>query len=239
MRKANPDNNRHSWRSGETQKKAWWRKPALFFLGLGALCLLGGLAPATSEPIRWAKTYQNVIGIRLNLVPGGSFIIGSPREERGRYLNEGPPHRVSLKAFYITTTEVTNAQYGLFLAATGHPPPLYWLDKNLNAPDQPVVGVSWHDAAAFAAWLSRLTGRTYRLPTEAEWEVAARGGLDGQPFPWGAELPNAGGRFRANYNPNTYDEDGYRYAAPVKSFPANGYGLFDMAGNVAEWCQDW
>ena len=116
---------------------------------------------------------------------------------------------------------------------------MYWLDKNLNAPQQPVVGVSWHDAGAFADWLSKITGERYRLPTEAEWEAAGRGGLTGQAFPWGNQPPDEDGRFPANYNPNPYDKDGFTYAAPVGSFPPNGYGLFDMAGNVAEWCGDW
>lgn len=208
-------------------------------LSLGALLLFGGAVLAATEVNPWPPTYQNALGMRLKLIPGGEYYIGSPPGEPGRYFNEGPRHRVTLNPFYITTTEITNAHYGRFLAATGHPPPLYWLDKNLNAPEQPVVGVRWPDAVAFAAWLSRLTGETYRLPTEAEWEAAARGGRPGQSFPWGNELPDAGGRFRANYNPNSYDEDGYRYSAPVGRFPANGYGLFDMAGNVAEWCRDW
>ncbi len=165
--------------------------------------------------------------------------MGSPPQEAGRYWNEGPQHWVRLAPFYICTTEVTNVQYSRFLKETGHAVPLYWLDKNLNSPHQPVVGVSWHDAEAFAAWLSRKTGDTYRLPTEAEWEAAARGGLEAEPFPWGAAAPGAGNIWRANYNPNDYADDGYQFTAPVGRFPANGYGLFDMAGNVAEWCLDW
>ena len=134
---------------------------------------------------------------------------------------------------------MTNAQYGQFLAATGHAPPVYWLDKNLNALQQPVVGVTWQDALDFAKWLSQVSGEEYRLPTEAEWEAACRGGLTGQPFPWGGQPPEQGGRFLANYNPKPYDKDGFHYPAPVGSFPPNGHGLYDMAGNVAEWCQDW
>jgi sulfatase modifying factor 1 len=164
--------------------------------------------------------------------------VGSPPTEAGRYAAEPTPHKVSVKAFYLAVTETTNAQYARFLQATGHPPPLYWEDKNLNAPQQPVVGVSWHDAQSFCQWLSRETGVVHRLPTEAEWEAAARGGLVGEPYPWGPELPNAGGRYRANYYPNDFADDGFRLTAPVAAFPANGYGLFDMAGNVSEWCAD-
>ncbi|MFP3868464.1 MAG: formylglycine-generating enzyme family protein [Desulfobacteraceae bacterium] len=212
---------------------------ALIILGLLFLALLGRPDQASPELEGVPAHYQNSLEMSMCLIPGGSYLIGSPPEEPGRYLNEGPQHRVTLSAFYITATEITNAQYGRFLTDSNHPEPLYWLDKNLNAPDQPVVGVSWQDAVDFAEWLSRKTGETYRLPTEAEWEAAARGGLRGQSFPWGAELPDAGGRFRANYNPDAYGDDGFRYTAPVGQFPANGYGLFDVAGNVAEWCRDW
>jgi formylglycine-generating enzyme required for sulfatase activity len=158
--------------------------------------------------------------------------------EAGRYAGEPTPYQVALKPFYLALTETTNAQYGRFMAATGHPEPLYWQDKNLNGPNQPVVGVSWHDAQAFCRWLTRETGVTHRLPTEAEWEAAARGGLVGESYPWGRDLPHAGGRYRANYYPNDFADDGFRLTAPVASFPANGYGLFDMAGNVSEWCAD-
>ncbi|AEB09880.1 formylglycine-generating enzyme family protein [Desulfobacca acetoxidans] len=204
---------------------------------LSAWLASGRLALAASPPP--APTCHNILGIQLRLIPGGPYLLGSPPEESGRYWDEGPQHWVNLSPFYITATEITNAQYGEFLAATGHPEPLYWLDRNLNAPNQPVVGVTWHDATAFAKWLSRITQEEYMLPTEAQWEAAARGGLVGQPFPWGSTPPEQGGRFRASFNPNPYDKDGFRYTAPVASFPPNGFGLYDMAGNVAEWCEDW
>ncbi len=208
---------------------------AALLLGMG-LCLLS-LQVQAGPPVR--ITDSQGLGLNLRLIPGGTYFLGSPAGESGRYWHEGPQHTVRLSPFYITATEITNAQYGKFLAATGHPAPLYWQDKNLNAPEQPVVGVTWHDAVAFAAWLSRVTGQTYRLPTEAEWEAAARGGLVAQPFPWGMTPPEQDGRFLANFNPTPYDKDGFRYTAPVRSFPPNGYGLYDMAGNVAEWCLDW
>jgi len=177
-------------------------------------------------------------GMRFRLIPGGSYFLGSPLNEAGRFAGEATPYQVTLKPFYLAATETTNAQYARFLAATGHPEPLYWQDKNLNGPTQPVVGVSWHDAQAFCRWLTRETGAAHRLPSEAEWEAAARGGLGGEPYPWGRELPDAGGRYRANYYPNDFADDGYRLTAPVGSFPPNGCGLFDMAGNVSEWCAD-
>jgi formylglycine-generating enzyme len=177
-------------------------------------------------------------GIRFRLIPGGNYFLGSPLSEPGRYADEPAPYRVTVKPFYLAATETTNAQYARFLSATGHPAPLYWQDKNLNGGNQPVVGVTWHDAQAFCRWLSRETGVVHRLPTEAEWEVAARGGRTGEPYPWGRDLPDAGGRYRANYYPNDFADDGFALTAPVGSFPANGYGLFDMAGNVSEWCAD-
>lgn len=177
-------------------------------------------------------------GLRFRLIPGGTYLLGSPAAEPGRYADEALPHRVTLASFYIAVTETTNAQYGRFLKATEHPAPLYWEDKNLNNPSQPVVGVSWHDAVAFTQWLTQVTGVPHRLPTEAEWEAAARGGLTGQPFPWGAEAPDAGGVYRANYQTSNPGATGFRLTAPVESFPANGFGLDDMAGNVAEWCLD-
>ena len=149
-----------------------------------------------------------------------------------------PPTGCGWIAFYLAVTETTNAQYQRFLKATGHQAPLYWEDKNLNGPNQPVVGVTWDDAVAFCRWLTQVTGVTHQLPTEAQWEAAARGGLTGQPYPWGAEAPDAGGVFRANLRNDRTARDGFLFTAPVGSFPANGYGLHDMAGNVSEWCLD-
>jgi formylglycine-generating enzyme required for sulfatase activity len=177
-------------------------------------------------------------GIRFRLIPGGTYIVGSPAAEAGRYADEAQPHRVSLKPFYISVTEITNAQFGRFLKATGHQAPLYWKDRNLNSPNQPVVGVTWFDAVAFCRWLSKVTGLPFKLPTEDQWEAASRGGLVGQPYPWGAQAPDAGGVFRANFRTAPAGATGFSFTAPVGSLAANGYGLFDMAGNVAEWCQD-
>jgi formylglycine-generating enzyme required for sulfatase activity len=199
--------------------------------------LLCGLLLAMHNPVQ-AQDYLESQGIRFRLIPGGTYLLGSPPHEAGRYANEPTPHRVTVKPFYLAVTETTNAQYARFLAATGHPAPVYWQDKNLNNPSQPVVGVTWQDARDFCQWLTRKTGVGYRLPTEAEWEAAARGGLVGEAYPWGRELPDAGGRYRANYYPNDFADDGFNLTAPVGSFPANGYGLFDMAGNVSEWCAD-
>jgi sulfatase modifying factor 1 len=207
------------------------RRPGLCLcLSLICLLLLSGAA--------LAQETLEAQGIRFRLIPGGTYVLGSPAGEQGRYADEAPPHRVTLKPFYISVTEITNAQYARFLKATGHKAPLYWQDKNLNQPNQPVVGVTWFDAVAFCRWLSQATGATCRLPSEAQWEAAARGGLVGQPYPWGAAEPDAGGVFRANLRHDRTAKDGALFTALVGSFAANGYGLFDMAGNVSEWCRD-
>jgi sulfatase modifying factor 1 len=201
------------------------------------LFLLTWLLLSLANPAQAADNLES-LGLRFCLIPGGSYLLGSPLNEAGRYANEPAPYRVTIIPFYLAATETTNAQYARFLAATGHPAPLYWQDKNLNGPNQPVVGVSWHDAQAFCRWLTKETGVVHRLPTEAEWEAAARGGLAGEPYPWGRDLPDAGGRYRADYDPNDFADDGFALTAPVASFPPNGYGLYDMAGNASEWCAD-
>ncbi len=157
---------------------------------------------------------------QMALIPAGYFAMGS-KDGGGA---ERPRHWVWLDAFYIDRYEVTNRQYEEFVKATGHAGPAFRKDARFNAPDQPVVGVSWDDAAAFCKW----TGK--RLPTEAEWEKAARGGNEGKRFPWGDEAP--AGKATFGQNPDT------GRPTPVGKYPPNGYGLYDMAGNVWEWCAD-
>src|SRR5215207_8977816 len=99
-------------------------------------------------------------------VPAGAFRMG---DDRGRP-DERPAHRVWLDAFAVARIPVTNAQYAAFLAATSHEPPRFWEDPAFNQPEQPVVAISWHNAVAYCAWLTRVTGHRCRLPTEAEWE---------------------------------------------------------------------
>jgi iron(II)-dependent oxidoreductase len=172
-------------------------------------------------------------GAEMVLIPAGDFLMGSP--DRHGYNDERPQHTVYISTFYIDRYEVTNALYERFLDETGNSQPPFWNDSKYNDPDQPVTGVTFYDAQAYARWAGK------RLPTEAEWEKAARGGLAGKRYSWGDETPDAGGTYRANYDPGERtdsDVDGYAYSAPVGSYPPNGYGLYDMAGNVWEWCSD-
>ena len=158
------------------------------------------------------------------LIPAGEFQMGSsygPDREK-------PVHTVYLDVFYMDKYEVTNAQYKKFVDATGHPTPGFWDDSRYNAPDQPVVGVSWHDAKAYAEWAGK------RLPTEAEWEKAARGGLTGMKYSWGNRVTHDD----ANYA-GIGSKDWWECTSPVGSFAPNDYGIYDMAGNALEWCADW
>lgn len=232
---------------------------------------------------------------RMVWIPGGEFLMGA--ENPSASMSGGhdskpdasPRHRVIVDGFWMDQTEVTNAQFERFVAATGHVTtaeeipraedfpgapattlvagsvvfaptahavPLndhfqwwtYVKDANWRHPDgpasdlrgrenHPVVHVSYADALAYAKWAGK------RLPTEAEWEFAARGGLTGQLYTWGNEL-RPGGRWMANIYEGkfpTHDtgEDGFAGIAPVGQYPVNGYGLHDIGGNVWEWCADW
>jgi sulfatase modifying factor 1 len=219
-------------------------------------------------------------------IPGGTFSMGTDDP----HMTEAHPwHGVTVSAFWMDRTEVTNAEFARFVAATGYVtsaerpldpkdfPQLSVEDRAAGSPvftptdclvplddasrwwrvvpgaswrhpegpgsdlksraDHPVVHVSWIDANAYAKWAGK------RLPTEAEWEFAARGGLDRKHYVWGDDF-NPGGKTLANtwqgaFPMSNTAADGFNGTAPVGSFPANGFGLVDMAGNVWEWCADW
>ncbi len=176
--------------------------------------------PSHPVPLAGSVTEPAVVQI-----PEGWLLMGS---ENGQD-NEKPVHRVWVDAFGLAQCQVTNSDYGRYLAATGGAPP-FWNDPNFNNPEQPVVAVSWFEAVKYCEWLSAGTGRAYRLPSEAEWERAARGGTEGNLFPWGDAPPQT--------LPD-YDKRWKNGPEPVARYAANSYGLYDICENVHEWCSDW
>lgn len=163
-------------------------------------------------------------------VPGGSYTVGSVARDK-RAARKEAPRKAVVKDFYIDVKPVTNSMYAAFLADTKSTDlPEYWDNPDYNQPEQPVVGVTLEQAKAYAAWLSKRLGVAKRLPTEDEWEIAARGGKD-VIYPWGDELPSDGPR--ANYRGNGK----FSLPSPVGSFEngKNALGLYDMAGNVWQW----
>ena len=143
---------------------------------------------------------------------------------------ESPIHRVWIDAFLLAATQVTNAEYDRFVSATASPYPPFRQDPNFIQPTQPVAGVSWHEATRYCDWLSAQTGRRYRLPTEAEWERAARGGVEQKKFPWGDDPPQSLPDYAKRWQTGP---------EPVARYVPNAFGLFDICDNVHEWCSDW
>ncbi len=152
--------------------------------------------------------------------------------EEGRD-DERPVHRVWTDAFEMAVYQVRNRDYEPFLQATGHPVPPNWVDPDFNDPDQPVVGINWIEATKYCAWLSTVTGRRYRLPSEAEWEQAARGGHEGWLYPWGNEPPHSQPEYQKRWGRDV------RGPLPVGQSEPNPFGVYDLCENVHEWCADW
>jgi formylglycine-generating enzyme required for sulfatase activity len=191
-------------------------------------------------------------------IPGGEFLMGSSDGDE----DERPGHRVHVDGYLIGVQPVTHDEYARFVQATGHRPPgVYelplvvtavdgdredvfrrnsepyaWVDGRppRDKLDHPVTLVRWADAAEYCAWLSAVSGGHYRLPTEAEWERAARGGRSGERYPWGDRFDQNMANFLSD--PAQRPRHG---TTPCRQFPPNDYGLFDAAGNVWEWVQDW
>jgi formylglycine-generating enzyme required for sulfatase activity len=177
-------------------------------------------------------TITKPIHLELVVVPAGEFLMGSVvATDKDAQDNELPRHTIRVPEFAIGKYPVTNSQYWFFAQATGHPAPRHWQGDTppRQKSNHPVVTLSWKDAVAFCDWLSRETKEPYRLPTEAEWEKAARG-TDGRIYPWGDEPPD---EKKCNFNSNI------RKTTPVDRYSPTGdspYGCADMAGNVYEWC---
>jgi formylglycine-generating enzyme required for sulfatase activity len=237
------------------------------------------LSQTTCE-VSVAEPQEQMLG-RMVELPGGTFLMGTDTAEGFPQDGEGPVRAVTLDAFALDRTQVTNESFGRFIAATAYETEaerfgwsfVFWShipkaryqqlvqDTVAAAPwwckvagarwdqpegpgsdvarraDHPVVHVSWNDAAAFCAWSGQ------RLPTEAEWEYAARGGLEQKLYPWGDKL-RPEGEHRCNIWQGEFPEhdtgdDGYAGTSPVEVFPPNGYGLYSMTGNAWEWCGDW
>jgi formylglycine-generating enzyme required for sulfatase activity len=160
------------------------------------------------------------------IIPQGEFLMGC---ETGSE-NEQPVHRVGLDTFAIARYTTTNRFYKIFLSDTSRQEPPGWNDLRFNHPDQPVTSVSWFDATAYCLWLAEQTGKEYRLPSEAEWERAARGNLAGRLFTWGDEPPEEQPRYSQLWKTGP-ERVGQR--------PPNSFGIYDISENVHEWCSDW
>ncbi|HRF73539.1 MAG TPA: formylglycine-generating enzyme family protein [Accumulibacter sp.] len=197
------------------------------------------------------------------VIPAGSFEMGSPSFEAGRWENEGSVHRVAVAEFALGRTEITRGQFAAFVTATGYQAGdkcwtfggkleersgRSWRNPGFPQEDShPVVCVNWNDAGAYAEWLSRKTGKRYRLPSEAEWEYAARAGSVTSRY-WGespnqacgyANVVDATGKSQLPGFPEAHNcNDGSAYTAGVGSYKANPFGLYDMIGNASEWTQD-
>lgn len=199
------------------------------------------------------------------VIPSGSFDMGSPGSETGRGRDEGPVHRVNVAAFAMGKTEVTRGQFAAFVKkAKYNTGDKCWTHEGGKVEERsgnwrilgyaqddkhPVACISWNDAKAYVKWLSRTTRKKYRLPTEAEWEYAARGNNSSARY-WGDNLDEACGYANAAdkaakaqiHGASSWSAfnctDGFAYTAPVGSFKANAFGLNDTLGNVWEWTED-
>ena len=205
------------------------------------------------EPVRPANYTETIPGsdVRFAMIaiPGGTFTMGSPENEKGRGKDEGPRRRVEIRPFWMGKTEVTWDEYNEFRkggfvsnrtnaealakdvdAVTRPTPPYPDETRGFGREGYPAIGISHHAAMEYCYWLSRKTGKTYRLPTEAEWEYACRAGAETAYF-FGDD-PKELGRYA------WYGENSDEQTRPVGRKAANPWGLLDMTGNAAEWCID-
>lgn len=197
----------------------------------------GGVQPKPSTPVATAlqegQTFRDCPECpEMVVVPAGSFTMGDDPNDPERDRDASPQHRVSIRSFAAGKFEVTFAEWDACVAAGGcggHRPD----DRGWGRGSRPVINVSWDDAKQYVGWLSRRTGKTYRLLAEAEWEYAARAGTT-TAYPWGGQASNE----YANYFGLEGRDEWDTQTAPVGQFPSNRFGLFDMHGNVWEWGED-
>jgi sulfatase modifying factor 1 len=177
-----------------------------------------------SSPLPSTRAFS--VEPRLVRIPEGWFWMGSDTGQD----NERPVHRVWVDEFRLASCAVTNADYDPFVRATGNPPAPFRENPDFSHPEQPVVAVSWFEAVKYCEWLSLSTGVSYRLPTEVEWERAARGGVESRLYPWGDGAPQS--------LPD-YEKRWKKGPEPVAQSAPNAFGLYDICENVHEWCSDW
>lgn len=162
-------------------------------------------------------------------IPGGVVTLGTPAcpPSANIHWRWHTGKKVEIPAFSLGKYTVTNKEYRSYVQMTGADKPSHIDKEGFNLDTQPVGGISWEDAHAYCKWLAGQTGKPYRLPRDSEWEYAARGGRENSIFPWGDAL-----------DPNMACFGGQAAPRPVGSFPANGFGLYDMIGNIWQWCDE-
>jgi formylglycine-generating enzyme required for sulfatase activity len=212
-------------------RRSLWRW-ALGAASLAALVCAGYLVyrPRMQPPRPSSARTNPKDGLPYVWIEPGEFQMGAPPEESEADTDENPRHRVRItKGFWLGATPVTVAAYKRFVGERPQfkMPPAPDFNPDWSKPDHPIVRVPWDEAQAYCEWAGRPGGG---LPTEAQWEYAARGGNDGLKYPWGNEISPE----NANYSGSKW-----KGTSPVRSYPPNAWGLYDMSGNVWEWAADW
>ena len=195
----------------------------------------------------FSQDLDNDITLEMVAIPGGTFLMGSPQDEKDSYYDERPQHEVNVPPFFMGKYSITQAQWRVVASRKDlkvekdlDPDPSHFKDRegSYARRDRPVEQVNWYDAVEFCARLSKLTGGEYRLPSEAEWEYACRAGTT-TAFHFGETITGELANYAAIYTYADEPDGEYRQQTiPVGQFPPNVFGLYDMHGNVWEWCAD-